>query len=39
MIFTLELSEFNVNVMTENNGAHQRTSYDPGIQKIPFFFV
>ena len=33
MIFTaLDLLEFNVNVMTENNGAHQRTSYDPRIQ-------
>ena len=36
---TLDLSEFNVNVMTGNNGAHQRTPYDPGIQKWPFFFV
>ena len=30
---TLDLSEFNVNVMTGNNGAHQRSPYDPGIQK------
>ena len=30
---TLDLSEFNVNVMTRNNGAHQRSPYDPGIQK------
>ena len=36
---TLDLSEFNVNVMTGNNGAHQRSPYDPGIQKWPFFFV
>ena len=32
-ILTLDLSEFNVNVMTGNNGAHQRSPYDPGIQK------
>ena len=31
--FTLDLSEFNVSVMTGNNGAHQRSPYDPGIQK------
>ena len=36
---TLDLSEFNVNVMTGNNGAHQRSSYDPVIRKLPFFFV
>ena len=30
---TLDLSEFNVNVMTQNNGAHQRSHYGPGIQK------
>ena len=30
---TLDLSEFNVNVMTGNNGAHQRSPYDPRIQK------
>ena len=35
---TLDLSEFNVNVMTGNNGAHQRSPYDPRIQKQPFFF-
>ena len=29
---TLDLIEFNVNVMTGNNGAHQRSPYDPGIQ-------
>ena len=32
-VFTLDLSEFNVNVMTGNNRAHQRSPYDPGIQK------
>ena len=36
---TLDLSEFNVNVMTGNNGAHQRSPYDPVIRKWPFFFV
>ena len=35
---TLDLSEFNVNIMTWKNGAHQRYPYDPGIQKWPFFF-
>ena len=25
--------------MTRNNRAHQRSPYDPGIQKWPFFFV
>ena len=30
---TLDLSEFNVNVMTGNNGVHQHSPYDPGIQK------
>ena len=30
---TLDLSEFNVNVMTRNNGAHQRSPYGPGTQK------
>ena len=30
---TLDLSEFNVNVMTGNNGVHQRSPYNPGIQK------
>ena len=30
---TLDLSEFNVNIMTRNNGAHQRSPYGPGIQK------
>ena len=34
---TLDISEFNVNVMTRNNGAHQRSPYDQGIQKWPFF--
>ena len=34
---TMDLSEFNVNVMTRNNGAHQRSPYGPGIQKQPFF--
>ena len=34
---TLDLSEFNVDVMTRNNGAHQRSPYGPGIQKWPFF--
>ena len=29
--------EFNVNVMTRNNGEHQCSPYDPGIQKWPFF--
>ena len=37
--YTLDLSEFNVNVMTGNNGAHQRSPYDPVIRKLPFFFV
>ena len=36
---TFDLSEFKVNVKTGNNGAHQRSPYDPGIQKWPFFFV
>ena len=36
---TLDLSEFNVNVMTGNNEAYQRSPYDPVIQKWPFFFV
>ena len=36
---TLDLSEFNGNVMTRNNGAHQCSPYDPGIQKWPCFFV
>ena len=36
---TLDLSEFNVNVMTGNNEAYQRSPYDPVIQKLPFFFV
>ena len=31
--YTLDLSEFNVDVMTGNNGAHQRSPNDPGIQK------
>ena len=30
---TLDLSEFNVNVMTGNNGTHLRSPYDPEIQK------
>ena len=30
---TLDLFEFNVNVMTRNNRAHQRSPYGPGIQK------
>ena len=30
---TVVLTEFNVYVMTRNNGAHQPVSYDPGIQK------
>ena len=30
---TMDLSEFNVNVMTRNNGEHQCSPYDPGIQK------
>ena len=30
---TMDLSEFNVNFMTQNNGEHQRSPYDPGIQK------
>ena len=37
--YTMDLSEFNVNVMTRNNGAYQRSPYDPVIQKWPFFFV
>ena len=36
---TLDLSEFNVDVMTGNNGAHQRSPNDPGTQKWPFFYV
>ena len=36
---TLDLSEFNVDVMTGNNGAYQRSPYDPVIQKLPFLFV
>ena len=32
-IYTLDILEFNANVMTGNNGAHQRSPYDPGIQK------
>ena len=39
MTYIQDLSEFNVNVMTGNNGAHQRSPHDPGIQKLPFFFV
>ena len=34
---TLDLSEIYVNVMTQNNGTHIRSPYDPGIQKWPFF--
>ena len=30
---TLDLSKFNVNVMTGNNEAYQRSPYDPVIQK------
>ena len=30
---TMDLSEFNVNVMTRNKGEHQCSPYDPGIQK------
>ena len=30
---TSGLSEFNANVMTGNNGAHQHSPYNPGIQK------
>ena len=30
---TLDLSEFNVNVMTKNNGAHLRYPHDPETQK------
>ena len=33
--FTLDLSEFNVNVMTGNNGAHQRSPYDPELLDYP----
>ena len=33
LICTLDLSEFNANVMTGNNEAYQRSPYDPGIQK------
>ena len=33
---TMDLSEFNVNVMTQSNGEHQSSPYDPGIQKWPF---
>ena len=33
------VSEFSVNVMTRNNGAHQGSPYDPGIQKRPIFFL
>ena len=36
---TLDLSEFNVNVMTGNNEAYQRSPYYPVIQKGPFFYV
>ena len=36
---TLDLSEFNVNIMTGNNEAYQHSPYDPVIQKWPFFFV
>ena len=34
---TMDLSEFNANVRTRNNGEHQCSPYDPGIQKWPFF--
>ena len=37
ILFTLDLSEFNVNVMTQNNGTHQRSPYDSRIQKWPVF--
>ena len=38
--YTLDLSELSMSwVMSGNNGAHQRSPYDPGIQKRPFFFV
>ena len=36
---TLDLSKFNVNVMTDNNEAYQPSPYDPVFQKWPFFFV
>ena len=31
--YALDLSEFNVNVMTGNNKTYQRSPYDPVIQK------
>ena len=34
---TLNLSGFNVNVMTGNNEAYQHSPYDPVIRKWPFF--
>ena len=33
LISSLDLSEINVNDMTGNNGAHQRSPHDLGIQK------
>ena len=36
---TLDLSEFNGNVMTRNNGAHQCSPYYQGIQKWLFLYV
>ena len=33
----MDISEFNVNVMTPNNGVHQHSPRDPGIQKWAFF--
>ena len=33
VMHTLNLLEFNDNVMTGNNGAHHRSPYDAGIQK------
>ena len=35
---TLDLSEINVNVITGNNEAYQRSPNDPVIQRWPFFF-
>ena len=32
-VLTMDLSEFNVNVMTGNNEVYQRSPYDPVIQK------
>ena len=36
VFYTMDLSEFNVNVMIQINGEHQCSPYNPGIQKWPF---